>query len=325
MDKESEVYQFPEMNLIAGRGAELIIQKIYNSSLGARLLLRNDKFLNPKWYRENLVNYLEFFVPEEEFADITEELEGLFFIDAAEWEQENNPEKEEDPRLNLDREEHQESLEQEKLRIVLYQKREERWRRGDKNPRIRLKIIEWPYQIPFELELIPYAGSAVQVEEKTLEDLTSQEKITYRMFSEEEYLSRSFYRIVEDLELISPMSWYKDSYDILTTQMVSGRKVSESFGQLLLENPIPLLKERLEIIESFQDYKYMEKRWENYMSRFWTKPFPQEDDGEKEEDEAEWSRVIQIFVRFFAPIFDVALKNELFIGDWMPQIGRYLD
>ena len=208
---------------------------------------------------------------------------------------------------------------------MLYQKRGERWQRGDKNPRIRLKIIEWPYQIPFELELIPYAGSAVQVEEKILEDWASQEKIIYRMFSEEEYLSRNFYRIVEDLELISPMSWYKDSYDILTTQMVSGRKVSESFGQLLLENPIPLLKERLEIIESFQDYKYMEKRWENYMSRFWTKSFPQEDEGEKEEDEAEWGRVIQIFVRFFAPIFDVVLKNELFIGDWMPQIGRYLD
>ena len=196
-----------------------------------------------------------------------------------------------------------------------------------KNPRIRLKILEWPFQIPFELELIPYAGTAVQITEKTLEDSASQEKIIYHMFSQEEYLSRSFYKIVEELELITPMSWYKDGYDILTTQMISGRKVSESFGQLFLENAIPGLKERLEIVDSFQDYKYMEKRWENYMGRFWTKSLPlcDGDEIEPESGEPNWQQVIQLFVRFFTPIFDVALKNELFIGDWMPQIGRYLD
>ena len=88
MDKESEVYQFPEMNLIAGSGAEKIIQKIYDSSLRAKLLLKNDKFLNREWYQEHLVNYLEFFVSEEGFAETAEELEGLFFIEGAEWEQE---------------------------------------------------------------------------------------------------------------------------------------------------------------------------------------------------------------------------------------------
>lgn len=366
MDKESEIYRFPEINLIAGCGAEKIMQKIYNSSLGARLLLRSDKFLKREWYRENLVNYLEFFVPEEGFADITEELEGIFFIEVAEWEQEeqqiDSDQRQEESRANSDQEqkesqvnsdqekkesqvnsdqgqkESQVSTDQEQkesqvsteqrqegLQVVLYQKRNERWQMGDKNPRIRLKIIEWPFQIPFELELIPYAGTAVQVEEKILEDSISQEKIIYHMFSKEEYLSRTFYKIVEDLELISLMSWYKDSYDILTTHMVSGRKVSESFGQLLLENSIPLLKERLEIVDSFQDYKYMEKRWENYMGRFWTKPLPLCGSDEIERDDPKWHQVIRLCVRFFTPIFDVALKNELFIGDWMPQIGRYLD
>ncbi|MCI8683949.1 MAG: hypothetical protein HFH50_13425 [Lachnospiraceae bacterium] len=321
MDKESEVYQFPEMNLIAGSGAEKIIQKIYDSSLRAKLLLKNDKFLNREWYQEHLVNYLEFFVSEEEFAETAEELEGLFFIEGAEWEQE-------EPQNDIEQmEKEPQNAPQQELQVVLYQKLSEKWQWGSKNPRIRLKILEWPFQIPFELELIPYAGTAVQITEKTLEDSASQEKIIYHMFSQEEYLSRSFYKIVEELELITPMSWYKDGYDILTTQMISGRKVSESFRQLFLENAIPGLKERLEIVDSFQDYKYMEKRWENYMGRFWTKSLPlcDGDEIEPESGEPNWQQVIQLFVRFFTPIFDVALKNELFIGDWMPQIGRYLD
>ncbi len=320
MDKESEVYQFPEMNLIAGSGAE-IIQKIYDSSLRAKLLLKNDKFLNREWYQEHLVNYLEFFVSEEGFAETAEELEGLFFIEGAEWEQEE-PQNDMEPM-----EKEPQNAPQQELQVVLYRKLSEKWQWGSKNPRIRLKILEWPFQIPFELELIPYAGTAVQIKEKTLEDSASQEKIIYHMFSQEEYLSRSFYKIVEELELITPMSWYKDGYDILTTQMISGRKVSESFGQLFLENAIPGLKERLEIVDSFQDYKYMEKRWENYMGRFWTKSLPlcDGDEIEPESGEPNWQQVIQLFVRFFTPIFDVALKNELFIGDWMPQIGRYLD
>ncbi len=321
MDKESEVYQFPEMNLIAGSGAEKIIQKIYDSSLRAKLLLKNDKFLNREWYQEHLVNYLEFFVSEEEFAETAEELEGLFFIEGAEWEQE-------EPQNDIEQmEKEPQNAPQQELQVVLYRKLSEKWQWGSKNTRIRLKILEWPFQIPFELELIPYAGTAVQITEKTLEDSASQEKIIYHMFSQEEYLSRSFYKIVEELELITPMSWYKDGYDILTTQMISGRKVSESFGQLFLENAIPGLKERLEIVDSFQDYKYMEKRWENYMGRFWTKSLPlcDGDEIEPESGEPNWQQVIQLFVRFFTPIFDVALKNELFIGDWMPQIGRYLD
>ena len=250
-----------------------------------------------------------------------EELEGLFFIEGAEWEQE-------EPQNDIEQmEKEPQNAPQQELQVVLYQKLSEKWQWGSKNPRIRLKILEWPFQIPFELELIPYAGTAVQITEKTLEDSASQEKIIYHMFSQEEYLSRSFYKIVEELELITPMSWYKDGYDILTTQMISGRKVSESFRQLFLENAIPGLKERLEIVDSFQDYKYMEKRWENYMGRFWTKSLPlcDGDEIEPESGEPNWQQVIQLFVRFFTPIFDVALKNELFIGDWMPQIGRYLD
>ena len=41
-------------------------------------------------------------------------------------------------------------------------------------------------------------------------------------------------------------------------------------------------------------------------------------------EEPEWGQVIQIMVKFFSPVIEAALRDELFIGDWMPQFGKYL-
>lgn len=280
-----------------GMEQKKIIQKIAISPLREKLLIRDDKFLEEKWYQEHLVNYLEFFSPKEGLADTVEVLEELFPFESPQND------------LTEDTSQEPDRQEEKEFEIFLYQKQEERWKAGDKNPRIHLKIVKWPFQIPFVLELIPYEGDSLALEEKIIENALS-EKISYCMFTSEEYLSRSFYRIIEDLELIYSLSWYQDSYDILTEKVVEGRRVSQSLGQLLLENAIPLLEERLDIISSFEDYEYMEKRWENYR---------------KGESCPEWGQVIELLVRFFAPIFEMTQKDEIFIGDWMPQLGRYLD
>ena len=296
MDKEHELQQILEIKLAAGNGAEKIIQKIAVSSLREKLLLRDDRLIDEKWYREHFVNYLEFFSPKEGLADTIEVLENLFPLESLED--------------GLTQEiSHESGQEEKECRIFLYQKQEEKWDEGGGNPRIQLKIVMWPFQIPFALELIPYDVECILPEEKLLEGALP-EKVSYCMFTAEEYLSRSFYHIIDDLELVYSMSWYSDCYDILTERVVEGRKVCQSLEQLLLEYPIPLLEERLEMIASFEDYEYMEKRWENYRKG---KSFP------------EWKQVLELLMRFFTPILEVILKDEVFIGDWMPQIGRYLD
>lgn len=153
------------------------------------------------------------------------------------------------------------------------------------------------------------------------------------MFTAEEYLSRSFYHIMDDLELVYSLSWYRDVYGILTGHVVEGRKVSQSFGQLLLEDAIPRLEERLEIISSFEEYGYMQKRWENFCGRVSvvSQPEAEESHGGEEKGDSlgseecpEWGHVIQLLVKFISPVVDATLRDELFIGDWMPQFGRYL-
>ena len=39
----------------------------------------------------------------------------------------------------------------------------------------------------------------------------------------------------------------------------------------------------------------------------------------------QWKEVIELLTAFFAPIFEGVLKDEVFLGDWMPELGRYLE
>ncbi len=340
MDKECGVYQIQEINLAAGYGAEKILQKIAASSLREKLLLRSNKFLEQGWYQENLVNFLEFFSPKDGLAETVKSLEDLFIQDFELGEgqegikavqEEQNPQGEledgqegQEAQIGERSQEGQEAPKepngglgekeeaQEEYRVILYKKQEEGWEEKRVNPRIYLKIINPPYLVPFELELIPFEGDTIPLKENLLESDLFEETISYCMFSSEEYLSRSFYKILDDLELIQHMSWYKECYDLLISEVLEGKKASRSFGRLYLENAIPALSGRLEIIDSFQDYPYMQKRWENLEKR-------------AEGEYPEWGQVIGLLVKFFTPICDVVSRGEIFIGDWLPQFGRYLD
>lgn len=291
MERETKSYRVSDINLAAGYGAKQIVQKIGNSSLGDKLILRKDSILNEEWYEKNLLNHLEFFAWEENVADTVEILEELFSLEENEREQE----------------------EIEEVHVTLCKKQEDRWEEGDENPRIRLKVAKWPFQIIFELEIIPYLGKSDCLEERRLkkEDSESEEAVYY-MFTLEEYLARGFYEIIDHLELIRNLSWYQDIYDIITNEVVEGRKVSQSLEQLMLDNPIPALGDRLAIIQDYETYEYMNKRWERQKKR-WKTSYPQ------------WGEITRLLVRFFQPMIEEIQKDEVFVGDWMPQLARYLD
>ena len=184
-------------------------------------------------------------------------------------------------------------------------------RRGD-GLKISLEICRNPYRIPFDLHLIPYMGHEIFPQKKTVASMDAGESITYNMFPPEEYLVLAFYEIIKELELIKDLSWYKEVYEILCKEAVVGRKVWKSMNRLVKEYPIPSMEKRLETLISYKDYGYMQKRWKNQSKR------------EKETYPA-WEDVIVRIEAFLAPIFQGVVEDEIFLGDWMPELGRYLD
>lgn len=282
--------------MTARMGAEKILHDISKSSLKEKLFLKSDSLLNAERYQNILINQLIFFSPEEELAKTSLELENLFPL------KENNAVLEEKSKEDS-----------EKLQIFLRKKQSQEWKNGKGNPHVLLEITDENYHIPFQIEIIPYRGHVGYSQEKELEEtFLGKEKVVYYMFPMEEYLSRCFYEILNNLELINDMSWYKEVYDILTNESMNGRKVWDSFRQVLLESPIPSIERRLDTIKSYEDYRYMKKKWKSQSKR-------------EKEVYPPWEQVIQLVGNFFTPVFEGVLNDEVFIGDWMPGILRYLD
>lgn len=313
MEKKNEAEPIPWINLAAGCGAEKILCKIGESSFRDKLFLKNDNFLGRKQYQKNLLDHMDFFSPQEDIADTVKGLGELFESSQNMPVYQKAEEKISDNFRNLG-ESQEEFLERtEELQIFRCENQEDQTQEEGKNPRIFLEIRWNPYRIPFELEIIPYKGHNIYPKEKELEEVTfGKEKIVYYKFPSEEYLARGFYEILNSLELLNDLSWYKEIYDILTMESVDGRKVWDSFRRLLLEQPMPSVEKRMDTLKSYEDYWYMKKKWKS-QSRREKKEYPQ------------WNQVIQILGQFFTPVFDGVMKDEIFIGDWMPQLGRYLD
>lgn len=181
------------------------------------------------------------------------------------------------------------------------------------NPtRLFLEVREEPYKFPFEIHLIPFYGHEFFPVEKSGSKGDTREDFTYYMFPAEEYLALAFYEILKDLELIRDLSWYKEVYEMLCKQPADGRKVWEGLNRLLSQCPIPSLEGRLDTLVGYKEYGYMKKRWKSQSRR-------------RKETYPQWESVISLMQRFLTPIFEGILKDEIFLGDWMPELGRYLD
>ena len=272
MDNKRNSDEMPSIYIAAILGAEEILKKIQYSKLKEKLLLKNDDFLTEEKYHNLLVERMEFFIPEEGMEEIMKELQQLLQI----------------------------------------RQKGRRDARPGRALQFSLEMKQKPYRIPMEIRLIPYTGHKVYPRQIRGTGRLDQEPFTYYKFPSEEYLALGFYEILNGLEFVKDMSWYKDIYEIIRRESLQGRKIWDSFERLISEHPIPSLEKRLDTVKSYKDYGYMKKRWKSQSRR-------------KREYYPQWEQVVVLLGTFFTPIFDSIINNEIFLGDWMPQLKRFLD
>lgn len=272
MDNKRNSDELPSIYIAAILGVEEILKKIQCSTLKEKLLLKNDGFLTEEKYHNLLIERMEFFIPEDGIDDTIKELEELFEI---------RPHS---------------SIEASQGRVLQFS----------------TEILQKPYRIPMEIRLIPYTGHKVYPRQISGKGILDQEPYTYYKFPSEEYVALGFYEILNGLEFVKDLSWYKDIYEIVSKESLQGRKIWESFEHLLTKHPIPSFEKRLDTIKAYKDYGYMKKRWKSQSRR-------------KREYYPQWEQVVTLLGTFFSPIFECIVKDEIFLGDWMPQLGRYLD
>ena len=86
----------------------------------------------------------------------------------------------------------------------------------------------------------------------------------------------------------------------------------ENIESLAKEQKIPLKKERFEMFEGYQSSSYMKKKWKSYLKK------------EKKKTPS-FEEVMKVMIAYYRPIWDSLAEGNYYLGDWMPELMRYLD
>jgi hypothetical protein len=177
---------------------------------------------------------------------------------------------------------------------------------------IILKITIDDMYIPINLYFKKH-GASHEPEKITLELIAyGNRKVDVLINPKEEELSKHLLEIIDKLELINNMDHYYGAYEILTSNPVNGRKVKDRLNELVKEKDIVIDDTRLNMLKSYGDYTYMKRKWKVELRQ-------------KKKSEPQWSDVNNCLINFLSPIWDAMEKNMVFLGDWMPQLKRFLD
>lgn len=168
-------------------------------------------------------------------------------------------------------------------------------------------------QIPVQLVLEQEKEEPSEPSREELHPFLEKERsVEYLHYPMEGILAEHFIRIMRDMELINDMGSYYILYELLSKEMNSSRKVTEQIESLAKEQRIPLKKERFEMFEGYQNSSYMKKKWKSYLKK------------EKKKTPS-FEEVMKVMIAYYRPIWDSLAEGNYYLGDWMPELMRYLD
>ena len=173
----------------------------------------------------------------------------------------------------------------------------------------KIEELQIPVQLLLEQEKDEQLEPSREELQLFLEDNRSVEYLHYPM---EGILAEHFIRIMRDMELINDMGSYYILYELLSKEMNSSRKVTEQIESLAKEQKIPLKKGRFDMFEGYQSSSYMKKKWKSYLKK------------EKKKTPS-FEEVMKVMIAYYRPIWDSLAEGNYYLGDWMPELMRYLD
>lgn len=168
-------------------------------------------------------------------------------------------------------------------------------------------------KVPVKIKLEPVSEKKLTPYVKNIQlFLNNNQIIQVLCFPSEYVVTEKFLEILEKLELLNDMSCYMEIYEILKEEALSGRKVWEFLQEGCEERNIPVEEKRFDLFLSYRTSRYMQKKWKAYLYRTKRK-------------QPGWNEVMDLIVCFFKVIWEYMCRNVVYLGDWMPELGRCMD
>lgn len=136
--------------------------------------------------------------------------------------------------------------------------------------------------------------------------------VDVRCFPVEQSVAMHVAMMLKHLELLNEMKHYVLAYDELMRYPMEGRKVKDELDHLCETMHIAKTKKPLAIWKTYKSYAYMKKKWKVLLRQ-------------EKRSEPSWEECFALLDKFITPIWESICKEEVFFGDWMPELGRFLD
>ncbi len=184
---------------------------------------------------------------------------------------------------------------------------------NDEDYRLEIEADLNQMQIPFRVKVKNLDDEKVEPAKiKLRSSLRNDEQIELISYPTELVLAKYLFEILEKMELINDMGIYLRFYNILEKEVLDGRKVQKQLALECQAKKLSIEKNRLEMIKNYRSYSYMKKKWRRYLKS-------------EKKSSPDWEEIVDKVVLFLSPIWDMMCKDLIFIGDWMPEVGRFLD
>ena len=293
LEEKSEELEIPFSNLLAGYVLESLMYLITESEFWKYLWLKTGSLLGVDKYNRDSIPTLEFaYVADED----------------AESEKKTGPGK----KLSL-------KTGYMILASVLKEEKvpEIQWRgRVSFGEGVAVLDVEGVFEdmaIPVHIELMEIASNTAIPLEKELPLMMEHNKtITVMEYPSNSILAEQLLEILKDVELTSLMQAYDTAYQILDRQPVHGRHIQSLLAEVCDEEGFPLDPDRVNEIVLCRDQAYIKKRWGKYLRH-------------QKRKEPSWEMVMEKISAFLPAVWNAVCQDILFFGDWMPELGRFLD
>jgi len=178
--------------------------------------------------------------------------------------------------------------------------------------KVRLSIPFDKVTIPVNLYLFPLKDEKNDMEDVTFRlSYENDRAISITALYAEKEIANYFAILYDKQEFLSDMSIVYNLYGYGKKRTFSGRKLMVSIGEELANRGLVLTNERYLNLKSALASKSLKSKYRAFLSL-----------GKRKEPTYE--EVIGIIDRVFDPVIDTLLKDEIFFGEYMPELERYL-
>lgn len=172
------------------------------------------------------------------------------------------------------------------------------------------RFIEDPDRNLVQLVEYAHARKVMQIVQNTLgiwlPDRDEKEE------SKELRLAKNLVWIMRNMELIYEMDAYGETYEILKTQVIDGHRMRDILAQQCREAGLSPSRKMLDKILDYRSYPVMQKKWKQYLQK-------------QRKSQPSWEEVLSLMEVFYGKMWESIVDDTIFFGDWMPELGRYLD